>query len=95
MKLQINGLMKDEDILWKKIACKCDKSNVELSFPLIDCINCRCQKQEDSMPRNQFKIKLPVLDKNGLPTGKTTTKDITEITITRGEKLNEIVGWGY
>ena len=41
-KLKINGIMKDENILWKKLKCKCDKTDIEKSFPLIECKHCKC-----------------------------------------------------
>jgi hypothetical protein len=80
MKLKINNLMNDKDILWKKISCKCHKSNIELMHPLIECIHCKCKQQEDSMPRESFKH-----DK----------KEIKEITIVRGKKLHEIIAWTW
>ena len=79
MKLKINGLMNDKDILWKKIPCKCHKSKVELMYPLIECKNCKFQKCEDSMPRENFKSQ-----------GKT----ITEINIVRGS-YHDIIGWSF
>ena len=95
MKLKINGLMEDSKILWKKISCKCHKSDIELKYPLIDCIHCKCQVQEDSMPRSSFKVNQSEFDKDGKPTGKTIVKEVTEITIVRGKTLNEIIGWTY
>tara|TARA_R110000744_G_scaffold316793_1_gene423421 strand:+ start:531 stop:776 length:246 start_codon:yes stop_codon:yes gene_type:complete len=79
MKLKINGLMEDEKILWKKITCKCHKSNIELKYPFIQCNSCKFQKQEDSMPRESFKH---------------NKKEIKEITIVRG-KFSEIIAWTW
>ena len=56
MKFKINGIMNDKDILWKKLKCKCDKSDIEKTFPLTECIHCKCEAQENSMPRKSFKI---------------------------------------
>ena len=95
MKLKINGLMNDKDILWKKLKCKCDKTNIEKTFPLGDCKHCKCKAQEDSMPRNSFKINQDVLDKAGKPTGKVIVKEITEITIDREPVYNSIRGWKF
>jgi hypothetical protein len=88
-KLKINGLMNDDMILWKKLKCKCDKSDIAKSFPLIDCNFCKFGKQEKSMPKDQFDVKW-VDDK-----GKKHTKQITQLTIDRGEKYQEIRGWTY
>jgi len=95
MKLKINGLMEDSEILWKKIKCKCDKIDIEKSYPLVNCIHCKCQVQEDSMPRESFKVNDPVIDKDGKSTGKTIVREVTEIKIVRGKTLNEIIGWSF
>ena len=95
MKLKINGLMNDKDILWKKLKCKCDKTDIEKSFPLVNCKHCKCQAQEDSMPRNNFKVNQSVTDKTGKPTGKIIVKEITEITIDREPVYNSIRGWKF
>jgi hypothetical protein len=84
--------MNDKDILWKKLKCKCDKSDIEKTFPLGDCKHCKCQAQEDSMPRESFKINQPVTDKNGKIT-KVIVKEIKEITIDREPIYNSIRGW--
>lgn len=95
MKFKINGIMNDKDILWKKLKCKCDKSDIEKTFPLTECIHCKCEAQENSMPRKSFKINEIVLDKNNKPTNKVIQKEIKEITICRGDKYNEIIGWTF
>ncbi len=95
VKLIINGIMNDKDILWKKLKCKCDKSDIEKTFPLGDCKHCKCQAQEDSMPRESFNVNLPILDKDGKETGKIISKEITEITIDREPVYNSIRGWKF
>jgi len=77
---KINGLMNDTEILWKKIPCKCDKSNIEKMHPIFNCINCKCKQAEDSMPRKSF-----------TNLGKT----INEIKIVRGNRYNDIIGWTF
>ena len=94
MKLKINGLMKDKDILWKKLKCKCDKTDIEKTFPLGNCKHCKCKAQEESMPRESFKINQPEI-KDHKPTGKTITKEIKEITIHREEVYDSILGWSF
>ena len=83
--------MNDKDISWKKIPCKCDKSDIEKCFPIFkDCIHCYCKNCEDSMPRQSFKNNWT--DKKG----KKQTRIITEITIDRSEDgYNSIRGWYY
>tara|TARA_R110000751_G_scaffold163540_1_gene269780 strand:+ start:242 stop:544 length:303 start_codon:yes stop_codon:yes gene_type:complete len=96
-KLKINNLMNDKDIAWKKITCKCDKSDIEKCFPIFkDCIHCKCQAQQDSMPREQFTMTYNEMDKNKQPTGKLLSKTIKEITIDRSvDGYNSIRGWSY
>jgi len=95
MKLKINGLMNDKDILWKKLKCTCDKSDIQKTFPLGNCKHCKCLAQQNSMPRESFKINELVLDKNGKPTGKFIVKEIKEITIDREPIYNSIRGWSF
>ena len=77
---KINGLMNDTEILWKKIPCKCDKSNIEKMHPIFNCLSCKFQTQENSMPRKPF-----------THLGKT----ITEIKIVRGNRYDDIIGWTF
>tara|TARA_B110000263_G_scaffold219528_1_gene206827 strand:+ start:160 stop:453 length:294 start_codon:yes stop_codon:yes gene_type:complete len=93
-KLKINGLMDNDKIRWKKIKCCCIKGDVEHSFPLIECTHCSCQQKEDSLPRNTFIVKVIKHDDKGKLV-ETKDKEIKEIKICRGEKLNEIIGWGW
>ena len=95
MKIKINGLMKDKDILWKKLKCKCDKSDIEKTFPLGDCKHCKCQAQEDSMPRESFKVNETEYDKHNKPTGKVIVREIKEIKIDREPIYNSIRGWFF
>jgi hypothetical protein len=85
-KLKINGIMRDEDILWKKLKCKCDKSDIEKSHPIFECKYCKCQAQEDSMPREEFLIQYP---------NQKDKKLIKEITIDREPIYNSIRGWSF
>jgi hypothetical protein len=92
MKLKINGLMNDEDILWKKIPCCCG-SEIMDKHPIKECKHCKCQAQEDSMPREYFKVNQTVLGKNGEE--ETIVKEIKEITIDREPVYNSIRGWTF
>jgi len=96
-KLKINGLMNDKDIAWKKIPCKCDKSDIEKCFPIFkDCIHCYAKNCEDSMPKETFTMKIPISDKDGKSTNKTETKTISEITIDRtNDGYQSIRGWYF
>ena len=84
MKLKINGLMEDKNILWKTL--KCDKK--------IHCLHCKFKRQQDSMPRESFSVNNDVMDQKGKIIKK-QNRTITEITIIRGTRYNEIVAWSY
>ena len=93
--LKINNIMKDEDINWKKVPCKCDMSNIEKCFLISKCKHCECQAAEDSMPREIFEAPDNDYDDEGnLINEKTRT--ITEITICRSQDgYDSILGWSY
>ena len=91
--MQINGLI--EHPRWYDIKCICDHSSIETEFPIADCLHCQFQRQEDSMPREDFTIKQNEVDESGEPTGQTQEKTINEITIHRGDKYEEIIGWSF
>ena len=84
MKLKINGLMEDKNILWKTL--KCDKK--------IHCLHFKFKRQEDSMPRESFSVNNDIRDKKGIIIKK-QDRTVKEITIIRGSKYNEIVAWSY
>lgn len=89
--------MNDEDIAWKKIPCKCDKSDIEKCHPISrDCKHCCCKQAEDSMPRESFKVNQNELDENENPTDKIIVKEVKEITIKRSEDgYDSIIGWSF
>tara|TARA_X000001036_G_scaffold131536_1_gene124471 strand:- start:1032 stop:1313 length:282 start_codon:yes stop_codon:yes gene_type:complete len=93
--MKINGLMNDDEILWKKMSCKCNHDSVETEFPIAECLHCQFQAQEDSMPREDFVIKENDIDDDGNSLETTHDKTINEITITRGNKYQEIIGWSF
>ena len=90
--MKINGTI--EHPLWYDIKCKCDHSSLETEFPIADCLHCQFQRQEDSMPQEDFVIKQNDYDEEGNVTGQ-HNKTIREITIHRGDKYEEIRGWTF
>ena len=91
-KLKVNG--RHENPLYKQIPCKCDKSNIEKSYPLIDCVHCNCEKADLSIPDKPFTIIENIYDKNG-KFKETRQREITEITLTNCSKYGSALGWGY
>ena len=92
MKLIINN--KNNDPLWKKIPCKCHISNIELKYPLIDCVSCHCKRADDSIPTNTFKVNQRMLDKDG-KFKENKIVEIKEIFLTNCDKYGSCIGWSY
>ena len=90
--MKINGTIKHP--LWYDIKCKCDHSSVETEFPIAECLHCQFQRQEDSMPREDFTVKEQDKDEDDNVIG-THDKTISEINIHRGDKYQEIIGWSF
>jgi len=91
--MKINGLI--DKPLWYDIKCKCNHNSVETEFPIAECLHCQFQRQEDSMPRQDFTVKEHDKDDDGNSLETTHDKTITEITIYRGDKYQEIIGWSF
>ena len=81
-KLKINGLV--DQPRWYSIKCVCG-SEVMDKHPIKECLNCKFTDQENSMPKEPFNG----LDEDGKP------KVVTEITIFRGDKFQEVIGWSW
>jgi len=98
--MKINGLMNDEEIRWKKIKCCCSniEGDVEHQHPIMLCSHCKFQQCEDSMPRENFTVKendIEIVDDKEVSLETTHDKIISEITIVRGEKYQDIIGWTF
>ena len=101
--MKINGLI--DHPRWYDVACCCSKieGDVEHQHPICECRHCEFQQCEDSLPREDFTIKeldvdengKPVVDEDGNPTNATHDKIISEITIVRGDKYEDIIGWTF
>ena len=99
--LTIEGIK--ENPVWNDIQCECaqDPKDVTHRFPLKNCIHCRCQFNQDSLPLSlngtvkPFKDLEPFeriyTDKKGV---KQTVK-YSRIKILRDKRTDEIVGWVF
>jgi hypothetical protein len=92
-KLKINGLI--DHPRWYDVKCNCNHNSVETEFPIADCLHCKFEQQENSLPDEDFIIKEPDFDEEGNHLGTTHDRTIDEITICRGDKYEEIIGWKY
>ncbi len=99
--LTIEGI-KDHP-LWNDIPCECaqDPKDVIHRYPLKNCIHCRCQFNQDSLPLslngevkpfNELEpFELPHKNKEG----KITIVKHTWIKIKRDKRTDEILGWVF
>ncbi len=79
---------------WHDIPCKCNHDSVETEYPIADCLHCKFQECEDSLPSENFKVNDPIIDKNGKQTG-IKSRTVKEVTIVRGDKYQDIIGWTF
>jgi len=91
--MKINGLI--DHPRWYDIPCKCNHDSVETKYPIAQCLHCKFQEAEDSLPLEDFIIKVPDFDEQGNHLGTNHDETINEITICRGDKYEEIIGWKY
>jgi len=75
---------------WEKTICSCNHDDVEKCYPIHNCIHCKCKNQWKSVPKEDFEIN--VTDKENNIIGK---KIIQEITLIRGDKLEEVIAWSF
>lgn len=94
-KLKINGLI--DNPKWKKIPCICSQNPnlIQEIYPIKDCLNCKFQQCEDSIPKKCWDMNEALRNKDGKLTGEFVTRRITEITIVRGSKYDDILGWTF
>jgi len=91
--MKINGLKKKA--LWENIECCCTKGNITKSYPLIKCNSCKFTECWKSVPQKDFTVNDDIID---IKTGKVTkkqTKTVKEITLVRGDKLEDVIGWTF
>ena len=89
--MKINGLIKKA--LWENIPCNCGKDVID-SFPIKECLHCNFDQCFKSIPQKNFKVN-EIETKNNKPTGKIITREIKEVTLVRGKKYEEVIGWTW
>lgn len=75
---------------WEKITCKCDMNDIEKCYPIANCEHCRCQACWDSVPKENFTIK-----EYNQNTESYDDNIINEISLVRGERLQDVIGWEF
>ena len=89
--MKINGLKKKA--LWENIKCCCIKGDVEHTYPLSECNHCKFMECWQSVPKKDFTIIEPIMDKDG-KIKKHQTRTVKEITLVRGS-FEDVVGWKW
>lgn len=90
--MKINGLITKPR--WYDIKCSCDHSDVTKEWPIKDCLHCKFEECEKSLPKKSFKILEPIIVK-GKSTDKLQSRTVKEITIVRGKVYEDIMGWTF
>jgi hypothetical protein len=91
--LKVNNTIQNNR--WKGIPCKCNHDSVETEYPITDCLHCKFQECEDSIPKENFKINEAVMDKDEKPTGETKVRTVKEINLIHGDRYQDVIGWTF
>ncbi len=89
--MKINGLKKKA--LWENIKCCCIKGDIQHTYPLSKCDHCKFDECWQSVPKKDFTIIEPIMDKDG-KIKKHQTITVKEITLVRGS-FEDVVGWKW
>tara|TARA_R110000824_G_scaffold1678_1_gene8344 strand:+ start:207 stop:476 length:270 start_codon:yes stop_codon:yes gene_type:complete len=89
--MKINGLIKKAR--WEHIACCCGKEVMD-SFPIKDCLHCKFDQCYQSIPKKDFTVVDNQYDKLGKLIKK-QSKTVKEVTLVRGERFQDVIGWTY
>tara|TARA_R110000803_G_C11898071_1_gene311753 strand:+ start:354 stop:623 length:270 start_codon:yes stop_codon:yes gene_type:complete len=76
---------------WESLDCNCGNEIMD-SFPIKECLRCKFDQAWQSVPQKDFKTNNDIKDKTGKVTKK-QTRIVKEITLFRGEKYQDIIGW--
>ena len=89
--MKINGLLKKAR--WESLDCKCGKDVMD-SFPIKECLHCKFDQCWKSVPQKDFTVNDDIIDKSG-EVKKKQTKIVKEITLVRGDRYQDIIGWSF
>ena len=64
------------------------------SFPIKECLHCKFDQRWQSVPQKDFTINDDIIDKSGKITKK-QTRTVKEITLHRGDKYQDVIGWTF
>ena len=78
---------------WESIPCCCGKDVMD-SFPIKECLHCKFDQCWKSVPQEDFTVNDDIIDKDGKVTMK-QTRTVKEITLVRGDKYQDVIGWTF
>ena len=78
---------------WESIPCCCGKEIMD-SFPIKECLHCKFDQCWKSVPQKDFTVNDDIIDKDGKVTMK-QTRTVKEITLIRGDKYEDVIGWTF
>ncbi len=90
--MKINGLIKKAR--WEYIKCCCGNEVMD-SFPIKECLHCKFDQCWKSVPQKDFKIND---DQINIKTGKLIKKQtriVKEVTLVRGNRYEDVIGWTF
>jgi len=79
----------------KRIEYKCNHDSIETEYPIAECIHCKFQECEDSIPTENFKVNDDVIDKKTRKVIKKQTRIVKEITLVHGDRYQDVIGWTF
>tara|TARA_R110000824_G_scaffold98946_2_gene235808 strand:- start:609 stop:881 length:273 start_codon:yes stop_codon:yes gene_type:complete len=78
---------------WESLDCKCGEG-VMNSYPVKECLHCKFDQAWKSVPKEDFTVNNNLIDKDGKVTKK-QTKTVREVTLIRGQRFDDVVGWTW
>ena len=85
-----------ENERWRLVPCHClHDGNPEHDHPMKECTHCKAEICEASIPKESFFITENVLDENGISTGQTVQREITEIKLVNCSSTQMCLGWEF
>lgn len=79
---------------WEKLECVCNMEKETECYPFVKCEHCKCEECWNSVPKEDFTVKENDYDQEGNIIGN-HDKIISEITLIRGNKLEDVMGWTF
>tara|TARA_R110000824_G_C15010042_1_gene657211 strand:- start:385 stop:660 length:276 start_codon:yes stop_codon:yes gene_type:complete len=89
--LKINNSRAKGVARWESIKCCCGKDFTD-SYPIKDCLHCKFDQCWQSVPQENYKVNDDQHAKDGKITKK-QTRTIKEITLVRGTRYEDVIGW--